>query len=299
MPMKDNVSLRRWYGIGFLVLTVLLGLAFLLQAANIYYGALDQREAVRAEILSQAEQEGWSEDDTSIKVAQAVYSVPIYSREIVGQRLKTMIPWVCVWVAALIGAIVVAQLCPAPADHRRGKDVMLDQKLMVARARLPQAPKEGRQEEFDRAASRYQQLRRQEWILTIIVAVCTVACLILPVLYLLNGDNFPKKDITDEVTAAAWNVLPAVAVLAADYIAYVYVRRQIMREEQAALKAAIAAGESCSQAPAQKKIPWVRIARISLAVAGIALVILGVFNGSMQEVLTKAIKICTECIGLG
>lgn len=299
MPMKDNVSLRRWYGIGFLVLTVLLGLAFLLQAANIYYGALDQREAVRAEILSQAEQEGWSEDDTSIKVAQAVYSIPIYSREIVGQRLKAMIPWICVWGAALIGAIVVAHLCPAPADRHRDKDIMLDQKLKAARARLPQTPKEGQQEEFDWAISQYQQLRRQEWILTLIVAVCTVACLILPVLYLLNGDNFPKEDITGEVAAAAWNILPAVAVLAADYIAYVYVRRQIMREEQAALKTAIAAGEPRPQAPVQKKIPWVRIARISLATAGVALVILGIFNGSMQDVLTKAIKICTECIGLG
>ena len=39
----------------------------------------------------------------------------------------------------------------------------------------------------------------------------------------------------------------------------------------------------------------------ALSVLGFALVliILGIFNGGMQDVVEKAIKICTECIGLG
>ena len=32
---------------------------------------------------------------------------------------------------------------------------------------------------------------------------------------------------------------------------------------------------------------------------GLLLVVLGVLNGGMQDVLTKAAKICSECIGLG
>ncbi|MBO7195979.1 MAG: thioredoxin [Clostridia bacterium] len=30
-----------------------------------------------------------------------------------------------------------------------------------------------------------------------------------------------------------------------------------------------------------------------------ALVILGIFNGGVSDVFAKAVKICTECIGLG
>ncbi len=30
-----------------------------------------------------------------------------------------------------------------------------------------------------------------------------------------------------------------------------------------------------------------------------ALIILGVLNGGMRDVLIKAVRICTECIGLG
>nr|MBE6545081.1 thioredoxin [Oscillospiraceae bacterium] len=38
-----------------------------------------------------------------------------------------------------------------------------------------------------------------------------------------------------------------------------------------------------------------------MAVAAVALILIaaGIFNGGMEDVLQKAVKICTECIGLG
>ncbi len=39
--------------------------------------------------------------------------------------------------------------------------------------------------------------------------------------------------------------------------------------------------------------------RILLAAAAMALIVAGVLNGGMYDVLVKAINICTECIGLG
>ena len=39
--------------------------------------------------------------------------------------------------------------------------------------------------------------------------------------------------------------------------------------------------------------------QIAAVVAAIALIILGVLNGSARDVLYKAIAICSECIGLG
>ncbi len=41
------------------------------------------------------------------------------------------------------------------------------------------------------------------------------------------------------------------------------------------------------------------LVRVALAAAGIALIVFGVFNGGMKDVLMKAINICTQCIGLG
>ena len=42
-----------------------------------------------------------------------------------------------------------------------------------------------------------------------------------------------------------------------------------------------------------------RVFRVCLYVLAAALVALGILNGGMKDVLTKAIWICTECIGLG
>ncbi len=42
-----------------------------------------------------------------------------------------------------------------------------------------------------------------------------------------------------------------------------------------------------------------RTLRGALYLAAAALVILGILNGGLRDVLAKAVKICTECIGLG
>jgi hypothetical protein len=46
--------------------------------------------------------------------------------------------------------------------------------------------------------------------------------------------------------------------------------------------------------------PWKAWAiRGAILLMGIVLVLLGIFNGGAEDVLGKAIRICTECIGLG
>ena len=45
-----------------------------------------------------------------------------------------------------------------------------------------------------------------------------------------------------------------------------------------------------------KRKTWVRAL---LAAAALALIVLGVCNGGLRDVLGKAVKICSECIGLG
>ncbi len=44
----------------------------------------------------------------------------------------------------------------------------------------------------------------------------------------------------------------------------------------------------------KKQALWAALFALALS-----LVVLGVLNGGAQDVLTKAVKICSECIGLG
>lgn len=39
--------------------------------------------------------------------------------------------------------------------------------------------------------------------------------------------------------------------------------------------------------------------RAGLYAVAIVFIVLGVMNGGLQDVLVKAVNICTECIGLG
>ncbi|MBO5295059.1 MAG: thioredoxin [Clostridia bacterium] len=41
------------------------------------------------------------------------------------------------------------------------------------------------------------------------------------------------------------------------------------------------------------------IVRLVILAVAVTLIVLGILNGGMRDVLGKAIKICTECIGLG
>lgn len=50
---------------------------------------------------------------------------------------------------------------------------------------------------------------------------------------------------------------------------------------------------------AQDVYSRLKILRIALLVLACVLIIAGVFNGSANDVLGKAVNICTECIGLG
>ena len=51
------------------------------------------------------------------------------------------------------------------------------------------------------------------------------------------------------------------------------------------------------KAPANAKA--VKIIRIAVLVLAVALIVFGVANGGMHDVLVKAKKICMECVGLG
>jgi hypothetical protein len=44
---------------------------------------------------------------------------------------------------------------------------------------------------------------------------------------------------------------------------------------------------------------YVWIIRGSVVAVAVAFVVVGIINGGMNDVFTKAVAICTECIGLG
>lgn len=107
----------------------------------------------------------------------------------------------------------------------------------------------------------------------------------------------PMADVytVEAIAAKAVFVLPVIA--AAVVVTIICAVKGVKAEEK---------GRMPGDLPIQKntgdeKIPAskLNIIRIAVILLAIILIIIGIFNGSFNDVFIKASKICTECIGLG
>ncbi len=135
----------------------------------------------------------------------------------------------------------------------------------------------------------------------------------LPLIYLLNPANFPA--ISGEYNAEILHgMLVYLAMLAPltvfEIVRILLVDASLMREHEALKEAVKENGISKFEEPISvfgrvkgffenNKKPITLGVRIAFVVCAIGFIIAGIFNGGMTDVLNKAIKICTECIGLG
>ena len=146
--------------------------------------------------------------------------------------------------------------------------------------------------------SRQKRLLRGGW------AVFTL-CMIPILLYVTNGDHFPNGDLEPVFLALTGHVLPWAAMgLAALMISSVLQEKSMQREIEAAkeqIKAERASGTQPEAKKEEKRSPVgkIRLLRAALLVLAVVLIVAGVFNGSAMDVFGKAVKICTECVGLG
>lgn len=300
--LKRKTTLSNGYGIFFLVLTILLGGIFLLQTASVYFDGMDAKEQAREETRRQAEEEGWSDLRTELAVANAANAIPIYSRTIAGERLRQLVPFVCVWLAALVAGIVISVLTRRPASEpERAPELMLSDRLKKQAARLPQSPREGSEAAFSEASATYQNIKTTSRRFFYVMCGIAAVCLIFPFLYFADFSHFPNEDINREVAHAVLFALPFLAVLLAGGLVYVYAQNRLLQRAAATVKELMKTGKPLPSpaAPVRTGGRRLLILRLSLLAVGLSLVLLGCFNGSMHEVFVKATKICTECIGLG
>ena len=247
----------------------------------------------------------------------------IYTREKVTAALMPILP-----LFLLSFAMTVYSLVKDIKDEEADKpvqDVERARDLVCARVAQPS-------EEMAKERALQKKLQLGGWIG---FAVCMIPIL----LYITNGAHFALTDaegLDHSIVSMVAFVVPWTVIgLACLVVTTVLQGRSIQREadaatalmkEAAAAKAAQAAksgaesaktaeapsaGAESAKAPSASKAaaPLYNtspetarrrvIIRRVLLVAAVIFVVLGVQNGSMKDVLVKAIRICTECVGLG
>lgn len=247
----------------------------------------------------------------------------IYTREKVTAALMPILP-----LFLLSFAMTVYGLVKGIEDEEADKpvqDVERTRDLVCARVAQPS-------EEMAKECGLQKKFLLGGWIG---FAVCMIPIL----LYITNGAHFALTDaegldhsiVSMIAYVVPWTVLGLACLIVTTVLQGKSMQREadaataLMKEAAAAkaAKAAKAAAESAKTAEAPSagaesaKAPSASKAaallyntspetarrriliRRVLLVAAVIFVVLGVQNGSMKDVLVKAIRICTECVGLG
>ncbi len=131
--------------------------------------------------------------------------------------------------------------------------------------------------------------------------VGAAVCFVPAAVYLSVGSHFEGPDPEKVVGEALLHILPwtviglgfpaaAETLREKSLVREVRAAKALPKAEHAAYAGSVRGGEVSGN---------VFFVRAVLLVLGAGLLVHGIFNGSMRDVLTKAIHICTECIGLG
>lgn len=224
-----------------------------------------------------------------------------FSREGVAAALAAIaLPlYICVGGVLAVGALSLFLPFPLPAtkpspDRRDARD------------RALAAIQPNTLDEETKATLAAEGKRRRAW--RIACGVVMGAAVLLLVLYLLFDATFTVDTVNADVAAAVCVALPAAAVVGAVCMIASAKADASYKTETAALRLARGKGaypakkgdtrRATEEANRKNRILTVS-ARSAVAFVGVLFVVLGMLNGGMLDVLEKAVKICTECIGLG
>lgn len=147
-----------------------------------------------------------------------------------------------------------------------------------------------------------QIIARERRIRIISLSVASLPCLaaaIYPIIHILNRSNFPNSDVNAEILAATLTAVPFVIVCFVALAVYSKLESDSLVREMSELKALGGKSALDTTGKTQDNRTVVLCIRIAVAVIAVTFIALGIINGGANDVLQKAIRICTECIGLG
>ena len=194
----------------------------------------------------------------------------IYSREIVTAHFASI-------------ALLAANIIAGKPEQKESLRAPVENQLLMLRART---------EETDEI----RKVKKQRIGVWCGAAILCLICGGMAGRFLLDWSNFASRDLEVVVRQMAidtfpWIGLAFILLMAAEQWNF----RLLMKE----LELRRSAQKRKPDAAASEKTTGRNVIRVIIVAAAVALIVLGVMNGGMFDVLVKAINICTECIGLG
>jgi hypothetical protein len=138
--------------------------------------------------------------------------------------------------------------------------------------------------------------------LNICFALVSAVLFVASFIYLAFVADFTVENLNADVMSAFAISLPLCAIGLAVQVPRIYLSELSAKRQLELMKESIKKHGAPKVRNAEKTEKYAKATLITrYAILGVALllVVLGIFNGGAADVLGKAVKICTECIGLG
>ena len=135
--------------------------------------------------------------------------------------------------------------------------------------------------------------------LTLIRMIVLIICSIIFLIYALNSKNFHQSEINESMIKAMYILIPCILVAFACSLYTIIEGEKSLQTEIELLKKAPLKKDTTDVDVTEPSAKCTLIARYVILALGVVLLIYGFISGGTADVLTKAINICTECIGLG
>ena len=211
-----------------------------------------------------------------------------YTPESIGAEYAKIAAPLWVAIGAVFAGIILNIALPMPNSKLKiDKDPFI--KLRILQKKLP-------------ADCTHTGIARQRSIRKIARTVCALICAIsfVPaVIVLCDYDSFTVENLTP----ALLRVVTALAIgaIVSGVLLFVLsvIERKSAEKEIEQTKLAISSADKSDKKPVKNNENKVKIARLILVGIACVLIVIGLTQDGFYDVLQKAIRICTECIGLG
>ncbi len=218
-----------------------------------------------------------------------------YSRELVADTFSKIAIPVYVTIALTLIGFVYEFISPLNTKKRK---VNKDNENLAKRLARKKNIKSGDHDSETVSAIYNIRLKRtvRKWVLAGVWTVFSILFLV----YAMVSKNY-TDDINGSVLNAFLILLSCIAIPCGYSVYYICATDKSFEKEVELLKKLPDAREDELEAEPEKKASRaVFIIRIAvIAAVAVALIVGGIYLGGYSDVLTKAVNICTECIGLG
>ena len=211
-----------------------------------------------------------------------------FTRESVATHFAPIAVPVYVCLGLVAAGITLSPILPAAPDSKPDRDNVTLRRLQE-KANLSDGSNE-----LTRQVCAQRRLRNLHHSVTLILLTIGTAVFLW---YSLDLSHFTVEDINGSMIRAMLLLAPCMGVPGVYAVITAFVCRRSIRKEIELLRTA-PKGDGTS-APTAHNEAWLPYLQGALLVIGVALVVVGLLENGAAAVLTKAINICTECIGLG